>query len=156
MARDTISILDGSTFVISDARGDIDAAPDKPHGLFHRDTRFLSRWRVTVNGATPDSLSVENEQYHSAQSSSSRRPGPSTGTHEIRFGELVHFGERPHAPYFGASDTTPLFTTSTTPTTSMRGHDRLLRGCCPHPPTRDAARDERRVTRRLVQRKSRI
>ena len=29
--------------------------------------------------------------------------------HEIRFGELVHFGERPHAPYYGASDTTPLF-----------------------------------------------
>jgi glycogen debranching enzyme len=29
--------------------------------------------------------------------------------HEIRFGELVHCGARPHAPYFGASDTTPLF-----------------------------------------------
>lgn len=67
MATDTISILDGSTFVVSDSRGDIDAAPDQPHGLFHRDTRFLSLWRVTVNGVTPDSLSVENEQYHSAQ-----------------------------------------------------------------------------------------
>jgi len=67
MANDTISILDGSTFVVSDARGDIDAGPDQPHGLFHRDTRFLSRWRVTVDGRTPDSLSVENEQYHSAQ-----------------------------------------------------------------------------------------
>jgi glycogen debranching enzyme len=67
MATDTISILDGSTFVVSDSRGDIDAAPDQPHGLFHRDTRFLSLWRVTVNGVTPDSLSVENEHYHSAQ-----------------------------------------------------------------------------------------
>jgi glycogen debranching enzyme len=67
MATDTISILDGSTFVVSDSRGDIDAAPDQPHGLFHRDTRFLSLWRVTVNGTTPDSLSVENEHYHSAQ-----------------------------------------------------------------------------------------
>jgi glycogen debranching enzyme len=29
--------------------------------------------------------------------------------HEIRYGELVAFGERPHSPYFGASDTTPLY-----------------------------------------------
>jgi glycogen debranching enzyme len=29
--------------------------------------------------------------------------------HEIRFGELVHFGERPHSPYFGSADTTPFF-----------------------------------------------
>ena len=29
--------------------------------------------------------------------------------HELRFGELTHFHERPQAPYYGASDTTPLF-----------------------------------------------
>jgi glycogen debranching enzyme len=29
--------------------------------------------------------------------------------HELRFGELTHFRERPQAPYYGASDTTPLF-----------------------------------------------
>jgi glycogen debranching enzyme len=29
--------------------------------------------------------------------------------HEIRFGELTHFGERPHSPYFGTVDATPLF-----------------------------------------------
>ena len=38
MAGDAISILDGSTFVVSDRRGDIDAGPDQPHGLFYRDT----------------------------------------------------------------------------------------------------------------------
>jgi glycogen debranching enzyme len=64
---ETVSILDGSTFVVSDRRGDIDADPSQPHGLFHRDTRFLSLWRLTVNGAGPDVLSVENEQYMSAQ-----------------------------------------------------------------------------------------
>ena len=41
---ETISILDGSTFVVSDRRGDIDAGPDQPHGLFYKDTRFISRW----------------------------------------------------------------------------------------------------------------
>jgi glycogen debranching enzyme len=29
--------------------------------------------------------------------------------HELRFGELTYFRERPQAPYYGASDTTPLF-----------------------------------------------
>ena len=43
MASDTISILDGSTFVVSNRAGDIAAGPDEPHGLFYKDTRFLSR-----------------------------------------------------------------------------------------------------------------
>jgi glycogen debranching enzyme len=29
--------------------------------------------------------------------------------HELRDGELAHFGERPHSPYFGSADSTPLF-----------------------------------------------
>ena len=29
--------------------------------------------------------------------------------HEIRFGELTATGERPHSPYYGAADSTPLF-----------------------------------------------
>jgi hypothetical protein len=33
MAKDTISILDGSTFLVSDLRGDIDASPLIAHGL---------------------------------------------------------------------------------------------------------------------------
>ena len=59
MARDTISILDGSTFIVSDRRGDVDASPDQPQGLFYRDTRFLSRWRLTVDGRSPDVLSTD-------------------------------------------------------------------------------------------------
>jgi len=29
--------------------------------------------------------------------------------HEVRVGELVHFGERPHSPYYGTADATPLY-----------------------------------------------
>jgi glycogen debranching enzyme len=29
--------------------------------------------------------------------------------HELRHGELAYFGERPHSPYFGTADATPLF-----------------------------------------------
>ena len=34
MSLDTVSILDGSTFVVSDRRGDLDATPTENHGLF--------------------------------------------------------------------------------------------------------------------------
>jgi hypothetical protein len=40
---DTIAILEGNTFVVSDRRGDIEGSPADPHGLFVDDTRFLSR-----------------------------------------------------------------------------------------------------------------
>jgi glycogen debranching enzyme len=67
MAKDTISILDGSTFFVSDLRGDIDASPDQPHGFFYRDTRFLSRWLLTANGSPLNVLSTDDLSYFSAQ-----------------------------------------------------------------------------------------
>jgi glycogen debranching enzyme len=67
VAKDTISILDGSTFLVSDLRGDIDASPDQAHGFFFRDTRFLSRWTLTANGAPLDVLSTDENQYFTAQ-----------------------------------------------------------------------------------------
>src|SRR3984893_5293233 len=67
MTSDTISILDGSTFIVSDRRGDIQAAPDEPHGLFYRDTRFLSRWVLTFNGAPLTTLSTDETAYSAAQ-----------------------------------------------------------------------------------------
>jgi hypothetical protein len=45
-----VQILDGNTFVVSDARGDIEASPTEPTGLFSYDTRFLSKWILTING----------------------------------------------------------------------------------------------------------
>src|SRR4051812_7310632 len=67
MAEATVKILDGSTFVVSDARGDLDASPTELHGLFHRDTRFLSRWSLTIDGTVPSALSTDDLQYFSAQ-----------------------------------------------------------------------------------------
>jgi glycogen debranching enzyme len=67
MAKDTISILDGSTFLVSALSGDIDASPDQPHGFFFRDTRFLSRWTLTANGSPLNVLSTDENQYFTAQ-----------------------------------------------------------------------------------------
>jgi len=63
MSDGLVKILDGNTFVVSDARGDIEASPTDPTGLFSFDTRFLSRWVLSVNGERLSPLSVDDLQY---------------------------------------------------------------------------------------------
>jgi glycogen debranching enzyme len=62
-----VSILEGDTFVVSDRCGDVDSSPDEPHGLFNRDTRYLSKWRLTVEGRSPRLLSTDDVNYFCAQ-----------------------------------------------------------------------------------------
>jgi glycogen debranching enzyme len=62
-----VQILEGNTFVVSDARGDIEASAVDPTGLFSFDTRFLSRWVLTVNGTRLNPLSVDDERYFEAR-----------------------------------------------------------------------------------------
>jgi len=63
MSGDLVQILEGNTFVVSDARGDIEASPTDPTGLFSFDTRFLSRWVLTINGQRLNALSTDDLQY---------------------------------------------------------------------------------------------
>jgi glycogen debranching enzyme len=58
-----VEILDGNTFVVSDTRGDIEASATDPTGLFSFDTRFLSRWVLTVDGHRLTALSTDDLQY---------------------------------------------------------------------------------------------
>jgi len=62
-----VSILDGNTFVVSDGRGDMEATPTQNHGLFLNDTRFLSRWVLTVDGLRPTLLSADDLAYFRVQ-----------------------------------------------------------------------------------------
>src|SRR5215467_2405359 len=63
----TVSILDGSTFLVSSANGDIHAEPNQPEGLFFKDTRHLSLWKLTVNNVKMDVLSTDTIEYYFAQ-----------------------------------------------------------------------------------------
>jgi len=63
MSEDLVKILDGNTFVVSDSRGDIEASMSDPTGLFSWDTRFLSRWVLTIDGQRLNPLSVDDLQY---------------------------------------------------------------------------------------------
>jgi glycogen debranching enzyme len=58
-----LTILEGSTFCICDDRGDI---CEKTGGFFAEDTRYLSLFRLTVNGEAPLLLSSGKVDYFSA------------------------------------------------------------------------------------------
>ncbi len=76
MSERTLSILDGSTFVVGDRRGDIRADAGREHGFFCEDTRFLSRWVLRV-GATPlELLGLDQSAHFAAQFFLTPRVGP--------------------------------------------------------------------------------
>ena len=58
-----LTILEGSTFCISDELGDV---RETTHGLFAEDTRFLSRLCLTIDGRRPLLLSSGTVEYFSA------------------------------------------------------------------------------------------
>ncbi|WP_435819744.1 amylo-alpha-1,6-glucosidase [Micromonospora taraxaci] len=62
----TVACIDGNTFMVSDASGDVESSPAAPVGLFAADTRFLSRWMLFVNGECMTALSVDDSQYYEA------------------------------------------------------------------------------------------
>src|SRR5215204_4956815 len=63
MSSSLVKILDGNTFVVSDETGDIEASLTDPTGLFSFDTRFLSKWVLTINGERLNSLSTDDLNY---------------------------------------------------------------------------------------------
>ena len=63
MTDGLVRILDGNTFVVSDRRGDIEASATDPTGLFAWDTRFLSRWVLTVDGQRLTALSTDDLNF---------------------------------------------------------------------------------------------
>ncbi|GAB3796310.1 glycogen debranching N-terminal domain-containing protein [Micromonospora zhanjiangensis] len=60
MDPELVSILDGNHFVLSDDVGDIYPCERAPAGVFSFDTRFVSCWRLTLNGKRLHSLSVDD------------------------------------------------------------------------------------------------
>ncbi|MDG4784100.1 glycogen debranching N-terminal domain-containing protein [Micromonospora sp. WMMD961] len=62
--KDLVSILDGNTFLVSDRQGDIEPSFDFPTGLFSFDTRFLSRWVLTLDGQRLHALSMDDAESY--------------------------------------------------------------------------------------------
>jgi hypothetical protein len=62
---EALTILDGSTFFVSDSTGDVEAV--RAQGFFHADMRHLSRRLLRVDGEPPEALSSRTVNYYSAR-----------------------------------------------------------------------------------------
>ena len=67
MSERTLSVLDGSTFVVGDRCGDVRADEGREHGFFSEDTRFISRWLLRVGPTPLELLSLHQSAHFDAQ-----------------------------------------------------------------------------------------
>jgi len=72
LAGGTMTLVEGSSFCISNANGDV--THGSPHGIFFRDTRFLSLFLLQVNGQPPEHLAATLSDPFSAVFVSRARP----------------------------------------------------------------------------------
>ncbi|HEX7290616.1 MAG TPA: glycogen debranching N-terminal domain-containing protein, partial [Conexibacter sp.] len=67
MSERTLSVLDGSTFLVGDRRGDMRAEEGREHGFFSEDTRFVSRWVLRVDAAPLQLLGLDQDAHYAAR-----------------------------------------------------------------------------------------
>jgi len=70
-----VTLLEETTFCISDASGDI--VPGGAQGLFFRDTRFISRLELRLDGELPEPVAVQPNDPFRCTFLARRPPGPS-------------------------------------------------------------------------------
>ncbi|MFB3737880.1 MAG: glycogen debranching N-terminal domain-containing protein [Candidatus Velamenicoccus archaeovorus] len=66
LASKTLAVKEGETFLYSDLEGNLDHGGDYGLGLYARDTRHLSHFRMTVSGRDPVLLSSSAERAYMA------------------------------------------------------------------------------------------
>ena len=76
MSERTLSVLDGSTFVVGDRHGDVHPDGGREHGFFSEDTRFVSRWILRVGKLPLDLLSLHQSAHFDAEFILTPRVGP--------------------------------------------------------------------------------
>jgi glycogen debranching enzyme len=76
LSEGTVSVLDGSTFVVSDRLGDVRDEDGREHGFFCDDTRFLSRWVLRVDEAPLELLGLDQAEHFAARFFLTPRVGP--------------------------------------------------------------------------------
>src|SRR6516165_2556940 len=71
---DRVTMVEGSAFMISAPDGDV--SPLSAEGFFFRDTRFLSRWSLQINGQPLEALARAGPDPYSATFVAQTRPRP--------------------------------------------------------------------------------
>jgi hypothetical protein len=77
--------------------------------LFGRDSLITSYQALPYRPALAATTLTTLADRQGARCDDFRDEEPGKILHEVRFGELTATGERPHSPYYGSADATPLF-----------------------------------------------
>jgi glycogen debranching enzyme len=77
--------------------------------LFGRDSLIVSLQNMLVNSRFALGTLEGLAKFQAKEDDAWRDADPGKILHEIRFGELAHFGKIPHTPYYGTADATALF-----------------------------------------------
>jgi glycogen debranching enzyme len=81
LGPDAIAVLEGRTFMFSDARGDV--IPGSTGGLVHEDTRFVSHWELRLDGLPLSLLKSAPVDYNSAAFFLSNPDTPRLRAHSV-------------------------------------------------------------------------
>jgi glycogen debranching enzyme len=103
LGSDSIAVLEGRTFMFSDARGDV--APGSIGGLVHEDTRFVSRWELRLDGRPLSLLKSGPVDYDSAAFFLTNPDTPRLRAHSVAVRRLRRVGD-------GALEQISVFNTS--------------------------------------------
>src|SRR6184192_2870332 len=77
--------------------------------LFGRDSMTVSYQALPFTSAFAETTLQALAQLQGTRVDDFRDEEPGKIMHEMRFGEMTAFEERPHSPYYGTADATPLF-----------------------------------------------
>ncbi|MGH2589468.1 MAG: amylo-alpha-1,6-glucosidase, partial [Actinomycetota bacterium] len=84
-------VLEGSTFMLSDHRGDV--VGGSIAGLFHEDTRHLSRFVLRVSGGRPSVLTSNSIDHYSAAFFMTNNELPGIPAHTVSIQRYRHIGQ---------------------------------------------------------------
>jgi glycogen debranching enzyme len=88
--RPRLSLKHNDTFVVCDNHGDIGASSEVTDGLFHQDTRFLSRLELLVNDTPPLLLGSNLRDDNAALDVDLTNPDVFSGEHVVLEKDTVH------------------------------------------------------------------
>ena len=77
--------------------------------VFGRDSLIVALQTMAVNPGLGVGTLHALARLQASATDDWRDAQPGKMPHEIRFGELAHFGKVPHTPYYGSADATPLY-----------------------------------------------
>ena len=77
--------------------------------MFGRDSIFTSLQALPFTSELAATTLYELGARQGTRRDDFREEDPGRILHEVRYGELTAFEERPHSPYYGAADATPLY-----------------------------------------------